>query len=79
MRTIRDYVDKQAAQQPDKIFMLAPEPNLTLTYAQLRDSCVQFSKQYMKMGLSRGDKVSFMMGNGYQTTRIFLGTMCTRA
>ncbi len=75
MRTIRYYVDKQAAQQPDKVFMLASEPNLTLTYAQLRDSCIQFSKRYMKMGLSRGDKVSFIMGNGYQTTRIFLGTM----
>jgi long-chain acyl-CoA synthetase len=75
MRTIRHYVDKQAAEQPDKVFMTASDPNLRLTYSQLRDSCNQFGKEYMRMGLSKGDKVSFMMGNGYQTTRIFLGTM----
>jgi long-subunit acyl-CoA synthetase (AMP-forming) len=27
------------------------------------------------MGLQKGDKVSFFMGNGYQTMKIFLGTM----
>ena len=75
MRTIRYYVDKQAKEQPDNVFMVAPEPNLVLTYAKLRDSCVQFGTQFMKMGLRKGDKISFMMGNGYQTTRIFLGAM----
>ncbi len=75
MRTIRQYVEKQAAERPDKVFMVTPEPDLELTYAQLRDSCIQFGKHYMKMGLDKGDKVSFMMGNGYQTARIFLGTM----
>jgi acyl-CoA synthetase (AMP-forming)/AMP-acid ligase II len=75
MRTIRHYVDRQAEEQPDNVFMVAPEINLALTYGQLRDSCMQFCAQYKKMGLTRGDKVSFMMGNGYQTTRIFLGTM----
>ena len=29
----------------------------------------------MKLGLHKGDKISFMLGNGYQTTKIFLGTM----
>jgi long-chain acyl-CoA synthetase len=29
----------------------------------------------MFKGLNKGDKVSFMMGNGYQTTAIFLGAM----
>jgi long-chain acyl-CoA synthetase len=75
VRTIRRYVEKQAAEQPDKVFLVASDPNLTLTYSQLRDSCNQFGQQYMRMGLGKGDKVSFMMGNGYQTTKIFLGTM----
>jgi sulfoacetate-CoA ligase len=75
MRTIRYHVEKQAKEQPDKVFMVAPEPNLELTYAQLRDSCIQYGTQFKKMGLEKGDKISFMMGNGYQTTRIFLGAM----
>jgi len=75
MRTIRSHVDRQAGEQPDKVFMVATEPRLQLTYAQLRDSCIKFGKQYVKMGLGKGDKVSFMMGNGYQTLRIFLGTI----
>lgn len=75
VRTIRYHVDTRANEQPDKVFIVAPEPRLQITYAQLRDSCIQFGKQCMKMGLSTGDKVSFMMGNGYQTVRIFLGTI----
>jgi long-chain acyl-CoA synthetase len=68
-------VDKQAAEQPDKVFMVATEPQLSLTYAQLRQSCIRFGKELSKMGLVKGDKVSFMMGNGYQTAKIFLGAM----
>ena len=75
MRTIRHYVDKLAKEQPDSIFMVAPEPSLTLTYAQLRDSCIRFGTKFMERGLRKGDNISFMMGNGYQTIRIFLGTM----
>lgn len=75
MRTIRQYVDKQAAEQPDKVFMVATEPQLSLTFAQLRDSCIQLGKQLAKRGFVKGDKVSFMMGNGYQTAKLFLGAM----
>jgi acyl-CoA synthetase (AMP-forming)/AMP-acid ligase II len=34
-----------------------------------------FGKHLLKLGLQKGDKVSFMLGNGYQTTKIFLGAM----
>ena len=37
MRTIRHYVDRRASEHPDKVFMIAPEPGLTLTYGQLKD------------------------------------------
>jgi long-chain acyl-CoA synthetase len=68
-------VDKQAIEHPDKPYIIAPEPNLTLTYAQLKESCEELGRQLMKMGVKKGDKVSFMAGNGYQTTRIFIGVM----
>ncbi len=75
MRTIRHYIDMRAAKEPDKIYMFAPEPNLPLTYGQLQSDSVQLGKFLYKKGLQKGDKISFMLGNGYQATKIFLGSM----
>ena len=75
MRTIRHFVDERAKTDPDKVYMFAPEPKLELTYGQLRIDSVNFGKQLMKLGIKKGDKISFMSGNGYQTNKIFLGTM----
>src|SRR5210317_1295305 len=65
----------RAAKEPDKIYMFAPEPNLTLTYAQLQNDSIELGKYLYKKGLQKGDKISFMLGNGYQTAKIFLGGM----
>ena len=75
MRTIRYLLDERAARSPEKVYMFAPEPRLELSYAQLRADSRKFGKHLLKRGLKKGDKISFMMGNGYQTTKIFLGTM----
>lgn len=74
-RTVRYYVNKQAEDQPDRIYLFAPEPNATLTYRELRQCCVDLGKQLVRRGFRKGEKVSFMMGNGLQTTKIFLGAM----
>ena len=73
--TIRYVIDERAQQQPDTVYMIAPEARLTLTYGQLREDSVNHGKHLIKLGLQKGDKVSFMLGNGYQTTKIFLGTL----
>lgn len=75
MRSVRFHVNKQAELQPDKVFMIAPEPKLELTYAQLKESSIKLGKQLLKMGIKKGDRVSFFMGNGYQTVQIFVGAM----
>lgn len=75
MRTIRYFIDKRADQSPDKVYMFAPEPKLELSYAQLKVDSQAFGKHLLKRGLKKGDKISFMIGNGYQTNKIFLGTM----
>ena len=75
MRTIRNYIDKRAEQDPHKIYMISPEANLRLTYGQLKEDSQVLGRYLMKRGLKKSDKVSFMMGNGYQTTKIFLGVM----
>ena len=75
MRTVRYHIDKQAQEQPTKNYIIAPEPNLELTYAKLKQDCIDLGKRLLKRGIAKGDKVSFMMGNGYQTTKLFLGVM----
>ncbi|PKN25219.1 MAG: long-chain fatty acid--CoA ligase [Deltaproteobacteria bacterium HGW-Deltaproteobacteria-21] len=75
MRTIRHFVDLRASETPEKIYMIAPEPGLTVTYSQLREESIRLGKHLLKRGLRKGDRVSFMMGNGYQTTKLFLGIM----
>ena len=75
MRTIRYWIDERADQSPGKVYMFAPEPKLELSYAQLKADSQKFGKHLLKRGLKKGDAISFMIGNGYQTTKIFLGTM----
>lgn len=75
MRTINHLINKRADQHPDKIFLLAPEANLSLTYKQLKEDCIIFGKHLVRLGLKKGDKVSFFMGNGYQTAKIYLGAI----
>ena len=75
MRTIRYFVDKHAAGQPGKTFLIAPEPGLSLNYAGLKQSCLKLADFYYSKGLVKGDKVSFMMGNSIQSAKIIVGTM----
>ncbi|OQY43249.1 MAG: hypothetical protein B6240_12830, partial [Desulfobacteraceae bacterium 4572_87] len=75
MRTIRYFIDERAKSQPDKTYMIAPEPGLSLSYGNLQEDSSRFGKYLAKMGLKKGDKISFMLANGYQAAKIFLGTM----
>ncbi|MBW1868130.1 MAG: AMP-binding protein [Deltaproteobacteria bacterium] len=75
MRTIRYFVDKRAGEHPEKIFTVAPEPGFSLSYLQLKEDSIRLGKHLLKLGLKRGNKISFMLDNGYQTAKIFLGTM----
>lgn len=74
-QTIRSIIDERAKQEPNNVYLVAPDAGLKLTYGQLRDDSINFGQHLMKLGLHKGDKISFMLGNGYQTTKIFLGTM----
>ncbi|MEH0020674.1 MAG: AMP-binding protein [Desulfobacter sp.] len=75
MQTIRDVIDRHAKEQPDKTVLIAPEPGLTQTFAQLKESCENFSRFLYQEGFTKGDKVSFMMGNSYQSVNIIIGAM----
>ncbi|MBI5118807.1 AMP-binding protein [Candidatus Poribacteria bacterium] len=75
MRTIRHIIDERAERYPDKVYLIAPETGLTLTYGQLRQDCIYLGQYLAKLGFDKGHKLSYMMGNGYQTAKLFLGAM----
>ena len=75
MRTIRHFVDLRARECSDDIYMIAPEAGLTLTYGRLKEDSMALGSHLMKLGINKGDKFSYMLSNGYQTTKILLGGM----
>lgn len=75
LRTIRAHLDHRAATQPDRAYLVAPETGEILTYGELQRHARALTAQLLALGLRPGDKVSLMMGNGYQTAALLLGVM----
>ena len=82
MRTIRHYVDLRAREQPDAIWLIAPETGAVLTFRELAHASRELGRYLGAQGLRKGDKVALMLHNGYQTARLLIGVMyagCTVA
>jgi len=75
MRTIREAIDAQAGAQPAAPFLLAPEPDLILTYLQLRDTARALCVELAARGIRPGDVVSYMLPNGIGAASVLLGAM----
>jgi long-chain acyl-CoA synthetase len=75
LRTIREYVDFQAAKRPDAVYLVAPEPNRSMTFAVLQKACRKLAHHLFERGIRPGEKVALLMHNGYQTCRLFIGAM----
>ena len=73
--TVRACVDARAEAHGGAPFLIAPEPELTLDYAGLQRRCQRVEAKLATIGLVPGDKVAFLLDNGYATTSLFLGTM----
>ena len=75
LRTIREYVDFQAANAPDSLYLIAPEPNLRMTFGGLQKASRTLARYLVERGIEPGEKVALLMQNGYQTCRLFIGAM----
>jgi acyl-CoA synthetase (AMP-forming)/AMP-acid ligase II len=75
LRTIREYVDHQAAERPDAIYLIAPEPGLSMRFAELQKASRRLAAYLTQCGAKPGDKIALLMENGYQTCRLFIGVM----
>ncbi len=75
MRTVRQLVDARATRDPNATYFIAPHSGRSLTFTELRDSCVAVSALLAARGAQPGDHVSLVLGNGIQTVRLLLGAM----
>ncbi len=75
MESVRSIIDSRAASQPDQVFLYAPEAKLELTWAGLRSLAISLNDRLVHLGVGLGEKVAFLLDNGYWTTALFLGVM----
>ena len=75
MRTINHHIDTRAAEQPDAIYLIAPETGAQMTYRDLQADSRRLGRVLYARGYAKGDKIGLMLHNGYQTARLLLGLM----
>lgn len=75
VQTLKSVMLTHERVQPDATFLVAPETQAILTYRELTHETRQLAACYAAQSLAPGAHVGFLLHNGYQTTRIFLGTM----
>ena len=73
--TFRDAIEANAARTPDAPFVLAPEPDATLTWKGLAASCDALAAAMERMDVKPGEVVGFMLTNGLSALTVFLGAM----
>ena len=73
--TIRSLIDLKAEQLPTKTFLISPESKNQLTFKELQREIHHLVHRLQDMGLSKGDKVAFMLDNSIFTVVLFLGAM----
>jgi len=75
MATLREAIDGHAEARPDALFLLAPEPGTTLTYAALSAMARSLGAELAAKGIAPGEVVSYMLPNGVAAASVFLGAM----
>jgi acyl-CoA synthetase (AMP-forming)/AMP-acid ligase II len=77
MDTVRACIERHAAATPERTFLIAPDIDKTLSFAELKVAVDDVGAQLDRLGLGRGAKVAFLLNNGFWTLRLFLGVMAS--
>jgi len=73
--TIRDLVDAQATARPLAPFVLSPESDTAVTFADLRAIARGLAAHLDALGVAPGEPVAFMLPNGVAAVSLFVGVM----
>ena len=74
-KTIAAVIDRHGENQGERVFLIDPEQDRHLTFAQLKDSVASIRAGLEATGVLPGGKVAFLLDNGYWTPQLFLGVM----
>ena len=75
MQTLRECIEHHADASPERTFLIAPEVDKSLSFAELKAATDELGQQLDQLGIGQGAKVAFLLNNGYWTLRLFLGVM----
>lgn len=74
-KTIAAVIDRHAAERGDQVFLVDPDFDRRLTFAELASNAVAIRNGLDAMDVAPGAKVAFLLDNGYWTAQLFLGVM----
>lgn len=72
---MRAVIDHMADRQEKSVFLFGPETRQEVTFADLHRQVNELARRLLSLGLSKGDKVAFLLDNGLFSARLFLGAM----
>jgi len=75
MQTIRAIIDEQSRMRGSDAFVIEPESNRELTFAQLKAGADELAARFDALGVARQAKVAFLADNGAWTVQLLLGIM----
>jgi len=79
MNTVREFVDHNATQTPDNVFLITPLDESSeceeLTFLKLKHQVDSIGGQLAALGSVPGDKVAFLLNNGQWAVQLFLAVM----
>ena len=73
--TMRGVIDQMADQHGESVFLFGPETRQEITFADLQRQSNELARRLLSLGLSKGDKVAFLLDNGLFSARLLLGAM----
>jgi len=75
MATVRDLIDRQAAERPQAPYAIAAGGSVTLSYGNLAAACRAVVRILESLGAGPGAHVSLVMPNGLGTLVMLLGSL----
>jgi len=82
-QTLRQWIDRAAARDPDKAFVVSAEDGRTLSYGELRELTGRIASYLREKNINAGDRVALLSNNSIEHLLAYFGvlaygaTICT--
>ena len=70
---LRHWIDRAAARDPDKAFIVAADDGRTLTYGQLRELTGRIATYLRDRGIGANDRVALLSNNSIEHLAVYFG------